>query len=186
MIAQVATLALAAGRFPLSAHFFEPAERMAVEELLVLQLLVASLAFPLLLQTIYSALAVLVTAPAMLLVANALSRYPIGSVLPAVAYVELVILALATWAQALQSLRGQVIGLCVASGLTVFATVLWYLSREYRPESNDWLQYVSPIVAALRVLDQSGKIWAFAVIPLAIWLVGVIVLLAHRRPARTP
>lgn len=186
MIAQVAALALAAGRFPLSAHFFEPAERMAVEELLIIQLVVASLTFPLLLRSAYGSFVTMITAIAMIFLANALSRYPLRQLVSSLVYLEACLLAMAIWAHLLRNLRSQLIDVCVSGGLTVFMTALWYLSREYRPDAPDWLQYFSPISAVIRLLDESGKIWAFASLPATFLLVGIVIRAARRtRVGRT-
>jgi hypothetical protein len=186
MIAQLAALALAAGRFSLSARFFQPAERMAVAEMLIVQLLASSLTFPLLLRGWFHAIVVPLTAIPMLLLANALSRYALANLGLAMLYVELCLLAMAVWAQTLRTLRSQLIGVCVGGGSTIFLTVLWYLSREYQPDSRDWLQYFSPIVAAVRLLDQPGKIWDFAALPAVFGVVGLAGrFVACRRACKT-
>ena len=186
VIAQLAALGLAAGRVSLSARFFQPAERMAVEEMLVAQLLVAALTFPRLLQSGFIACVIMITAIPMLLLANSLSRYPLAALWPVMLYVELCLMAMAVWARLLQKLRSQLIGIAVSGAFTVFLTVLWYLSREYRPESRDWMQYLSPIVAALRVLDQSGPIWAFASLPAIFLAAGVVARLISRTDSQQP
>jgi hypothetical protein len=184
MVAQLGALALASGRVSLSARFFQPAERMAVAEMIVVQLLASSLTFPLLMRGWFNAVVIPLTTIPMILLANALSRYALASVCYATVYVELCLIAMATWAHVLRTLRAQLIGVCVAGGFAVFLTVLWYLSREYQPESVDRLQYLSPIVAAVRVLDQSGKIWAFAALPATFCLAGLAACFARRRGAR--
>jgi hypothetical protein len=186
MIVQLAALALATSRVSLSARFFQPAERMAVEEMLVAQLLASSLTFPLLLRGWFNAIVIPLTAVPMLLLANALSRYAMADLWPAMLYVELCLLAMAAWAQTLRTLRSQLIGVCVAGGFTIFLTVLWYLSREYQPDSRDWLHYFGPIVAALRLLDQSGRIWEFAALPAVFGLVALASrFVACRRACKT-
>jgi hypothetical protein len=182
LIAQLAALALAAGRIPLSAHFFEPAERMAVDELLVIQLLAAPLTFPLLLRDFYNSFVITITSIAMIFLANRLSRYVLPELLLKIAYVELCLAALAVWARFQRNLRSQLIGVCVAGGFTIFATGLWYFSREYQPDARDWLQYLSPLVATGRITHESGRIWAFAALP-GIFLVAAIVALVSRRLA---
>jgi glycerol uptake facilitator-like aquaporin len=180
LIAQLAALALAASRISVSARFFQPAERMAVEEMLVIQLMAAALTFPLLLQNLYLACVVMITAIPMLLLANTLSRYALAQLLPVVGYLELCLLAMATWAHLLRNLRSQLIGIIASTTLILFSLVLWYLSREYQPDSTDWLQYASPLVTIIRILDQSGKIWAFAAIPTAFLVTGIVALLLSR------
>jgi len=105
MVAQVAALALAAGRVSLSARFFQPAERMAVEEMLVAQLLVSSLTFPLLLKSGFSSLVITITAIPMILLANAFSQYSLTLLWLVIAYVEFWLLAMACWAHVLRTLR---------------------------------------------------------------------------------
>jgi hypothetical protein len=183
MIAQLAALALATGRVSLSARFFQPAERMAVEEMLVAQLLASSLTFPLLFRGWFRAIVIPLTAVPMLLLANTLSRYPLANLWPSMAYLELCLLAMACWAHVLRTLRWQLIGVCVSGLFTIFLTVLWYLAREYQPDARDGMQYFSPIVAALRVLDQSGKIWAFAAFPGTLLALAIVVRLWVRRNA---
>jgi hypothetical protein len=109
----------------------------------------------------------------------------LANIWPAIVYLELCLIAMACWAHVLRTLRGQLIGVCVSGVFTIFLTVLWYLAREYQPDGRDWTQYFSPIVAALRVLDQSGKIWAFAAFPGTLLAIAIVVRLWGRSNAST-
>ncbi|HTL27943.1 MAG TPA: hypothetical protein VL282_01930 [Tepidisphaeraceae bacterium] len=185
LIVQIGALALAAGRVPLSARFFQPAERLAVDELLFVQLALASLTFPLLLQPARLAFIVMITSVPMTFLANALSRYTLSELLPALVYLECCLLALAVWAHVLRTPKSRLIGVAVSGTVAFFGAILWYLQREYQPDSSDWLRFLSPLVGSGLILHQSAERWPFGGGPMIIVLVGIAVRFARtRKPAK--
>src|SRR5437763_7314657 len=66
LIVQLLALALAAARVPLSAHFVQPGEALAIEEMLVAQFAASAMLFPFLLRDARCCVAMIVTAAPML------------------------------------------------------------------------------------------------------------------------
>ncbi len=180
LVIQTGVIALASARVPLSARYPQPAERMAVEQLLVAQLIVASLTFPILLSTRRLAALVMLTAIPMALLANALSEYPLANVVIALGYVELNLLAIALWAGVLKSKRAQLAGIAVGGSLTLLLTMLWYLRLEYQPDAPNLLASLSPLTACLQILHQPPQLWFFWAIPGLFALVAAALSIARR------
>jgi hypothetical protein len=130
LLVQLATLALAATRVPLSAHFVQPGEALAVEEMLVAQFAISAMTFPFLLRDARCLIAMMLTAAPMLQLAGVLA----GASMPRLAgtwtCLALWLASLAIWRSALAA-RHRPVAIAVANLLSLGGLVFLYLSTEF-------------------------------------------------------
>jgi hypothetical protein len=132
LMIQLAALALAAARVPLSANFARPAERLATHEMVIVQFVGAALLCPFLLRGPMACLALCLTAGPMLLLAGILSATPIATSLYLWAGCVLWLTALWMW-RAATSQRMHAPLVAIATLLSAGALLLCYLRAEFGP-----------------------------------------------------
>ena len=127
---QLVALALAAGRIPLAAHFIQPAEAIAVEEMLLAQFAISAMTFPFLLRDARCCMAMILTGTPMLQLAGVLAGAPLPRLAGAWICLALWLTSLAVWRAALPA-RQQPLGVAIANLLTLGGLLLLYLSTEF-------------------------------------------------------
>jgi hypothetical protein len=149
LLIQLAAVALAASRVPLSADFPRPAQALAVHEMVIAQVVGSALFLPVLFRGGWRGwLAMVVTAGPMLMLAAWLARTPLPRVLVAWGEVGMWLAMLALWRAALcervdddadRALRWRSARACdilraAALLLSVGGLLLWYLRTEFQPD----------------------------------------------------
>ena len=147
LFVQLLALGLAAARVPLSAHFPQPGESLALQEMLIAQFAVSAMTFPFLLRDARCCVATILTSAPMLQLAGVLAGDSLARVVGVWTCVALWLAALAIWNQALPS-RHRPLGVAILNLLTLGGLLFAYLSTEFHsaPSLARWL----PIVATLR------------------------------------
>lgn len=133
---QLAALALAASRIPLSANYMRAGERVAVEWVLAAQVAGAAALFPLLFRSWRSALVLAASSWLFLALASGLAALPAGRTVAAGTYVTAWLAALALWQVALPpdpSGKWHFTAAAVATMLCAGGPALWYLAAEFAP-----------------------------------------------------
>lgn len=156
---QWVALGVGAGGLALSDQFPHPAERLALAELLVAQVLAASLLFPWLLRNLNTTLILIASTAPFLQLAGMLSSAPPLRTFLAGLYVALWLLLLFLLRRHfLQTPHYQLLATAVSTAATLAAPLLWYLQAEFVTEqwSIDWPRYAlaSPLTAVLSLLYQ--------------------------------
>jgi len=138
MAVQLLTLAVAAVGIPLSARFPHPAEREATVELLVVQLAMAALLFPLLLRDWMQLVLAIAGSWPLLALAALLGGEPFLHVASAGVYGAVWLTTLFFWRMALPSELPLRIGVAIAMLWTIGGPVLLYLHAEFGGGSAGW------------------------------------------------
>src|SRR5688572_24474358 len=129
--AQLAAIALAAARVPLAAQYVEPAEHLALHLMLGVQVVVASLLFPFLLRDVRSVVQIVATAIPFQLAAAYLAGHGMSEVVQPAGIVLAWLVTLGVWAMVIRSMRAQMLGVAVASLLTLGLVASRYLRLEF-------------------------------------------------------
>lgn len=130
---QLAVLCLAASRVELSAHFIKPAQRLAIVEMLVVQIAATGMMFPYLLRDARCCIALMLSAAPMLALAGMLSKRPAGVIAGAWTCLSLWLLAW-TIVSTTTLKRERSMAIAIANVVGVGGMVLWYLSSEFGGE----------------------------------------------------
>jgi hypothetical protein len=148
LLVQLGALALAAARVPLWAHFVQPGEATAVEEMLAVQFAISAMTFPFLVRDGRCCFAMIVSSAPMLQLAGVLAGASITRVAGAWSCLSLWLISLAIWQRALAA-RHRPIGVAIANLLTLGGLVFLYLSTESHTAAS-WFPRVLPLAATLR------------------------------------
>ena len=151
-LAQLAAVALAAGRVPLSQDYSIPAERAAVPLVAITQLIAAALLFPRLLPTIRAAAAAGGVGLGFLALAAVLADRPAAGWMPVAAYEILWLAALHLLARRLKSDRGRLLAVAAVGLLVLGPPLLGYLRADLSPNppfGRWWSALPLPATAAL-------------------------------------
>jgi hypothetical protein len=182
LIVQLSALALAAARVPLSAHFVQPGESLAIHEMLIAQFAASAMLFPFLLRDVRSCLALMITSAPMLQLAGMLSTTPTPRVIGAWTCLAAWLAALTLSRIALPR-RYHALGVAIANVLTLGGLMLWYLANEFGAQTSTGhasVAHAFPLVAVLRFVVGETSIF----IPLAptafLLLAGLIAVLVSR------
>jgi hypothetical protein len=155
---QLAALLLAGLQVPLSDNFPRPAESMALDEMLVVQVGFAALLFPILLPNLPTAVIAIVATWPLVQLAGALAAVEPLRVFLSGAYVCGWLALLALWRSILPCHKSRMFGVAVAALLSIGAAVLWYLRAEFVTEqiNPDWARdgLAGPILGVLAILHQ--------------------------------
>jgi hypothetical protein len=171
---------------PLSDNFPRPIERLALDEMLIVQITAAALLFPMLFKTVSTTAALVACTWPFLQLAAILSATPVQPLLLAALYLAMWMTALALINSALHGNRARMRAVTLATSFTLAGPLLSYLSREFA--SNDrapkLITALNPLLCALRI-SRNDKIaplfWAFSNTLLALSL--IVSALLHRRRA---
>jgi hypothetical protein len=182
---QLGAILLAALQIPLAARYPEPAERLAPQLLLAVQVVAAGMLFPFLLRNWRHAINVAATGLPFQLAAGYLGGLAAREILPASVFVAAWILVLAVWRACLRSLGAQAIGVALAMCLTLGGGILRYLRVEFAPTSaaERTFESASPLLSTLATVEGNPTIAGWLL--LAGLLLAGIGTLAVQRFART-
>lgn len=165
---QLLALLMAVMRIPMSARFHQPAEDLAVEMMVVSQVAASAMLFPLLMRDGKTTLILIAASWPFAQLAGFLSNVPPMRMAAASLYVSTWLAALGIWRAALPSQRSQLIGIAVATILSLGGPLLAYLRLEFSSGKID-PRLLGPVVAAIG-LSRS----AFP--SLIIWLLPMILI----------
>jgi len=183
VILLLALLAPAAG-VQFSDKFPRPAERLALEEMIVIQIAFSSLLFPLLMPTISATVLVIVATWPFLQLAGVLSSADAVNVITVAVYLSVWLAILGLWRMILRSQAALLVGVAGVSALSLGGILLWYLANEFGAGAAGWTE-ISPISGALATAHGKGgspQVWAPMLALAAVSItVGLIVWLSRRR-----
>lgn len=183
---QIGALALAAGGVRLWAHHPDPSESLAVDELLVAQMLGAALLFPTLFRdgaTTLACLAVLLPFDAL---AGVLSPYSARGLCAAAGWVALWCVGLATW-RPLVSKQTQPAWLAASLSIAAMPPLIAYAATEAgRPATLAGTAWdgISGVIAILHGNSPACGTWA--VLPLAVGGIGLSLWKTAKRAVPAP
>ena len=155
-------------RVPLAAKYPQPAELLAIQLLLVVQVTAAGLLFPILLRSAGAAVCIAATSVPLLVLAGVLSATPAGRLTLAGTYVLAWIAALAAWNR-VSGPVGRSVGVAAVALLTAGTLAAFYLRLEFAADpaaasatalAANWVP-ASPPLAALHLLSNgpSARAW---------------------------
>ncbi len=129
---QLLTLLLAALKIPFSNHFPQPAERMALQEMVIAQTAAAALLFPLLMRgAAMGTASVIVSWPFTILAAVLSAQIDPWKIVCPAAVVSGWLGGLGVWLYILRSQRMRLFGVAAAAALALGGPLLWYLRGEF-------------------------------------------------------
>lgn len=167
LLIHMAALALPAGQIPLSDAFPRPIEQFAAHELVVVQVCLSSLLFPVLLQTAASMVMLIAATLPFIQLAGFLAAIPQQRLLLAAGYLALWLMTLRLWQSVVTTRRAELLSVTVAATLSIGGLLLLYLRAEFgttpdfarAASSRFWL---GPGVDVLRLLQADAteiKFW---------------------------
>jgi len=171
---QLAALGLGAAGVELSARWPRPAQQLSLHEMLAVQVIASSLLFPWLMRSGRASIMVIATSLPMSILAAALAESSNLSLLAGSAHVTLWLATLAVWSRLLRTNYLQLIGVLIASCISLGGAVLWYLAREFANEIS--LMASGTLVGAMHQIDfpfSAPSSWALVIGPL---IIGAIAL----------
>lgn len=151
---QAAALALAAARVPLSAHYPQAGERLAIDLVLAAQIGGSAALFPMLMRNRRSAVVTVCSAWPFVAFAAALSALPVGRALAIAGYVTAWLVVLALWNAGLGPAKWRLVASAIAVLSTIGGALLWYLRVEFAgpgAASPPIDGRYGPLVAAIRL-----------------------------------
>jgi hypothetical protein len=128
---QIVTLLLAASRVQLWARMSQPTENYAMQIILVEQIAFAAMLFPWLMRTLHSTAFVFLISALFLQLAGMLGNNFASEIAWAISQIWIWLFALAMWGLGLRSQRTQLLGVAIASGLTIGGACTFYLQSEF-------------------------------------------------------
>lgn len=171
---QLAALALAAARIPLSAHYPTAGERWAAHLLLTAQLCGSALLFPYLFRNLRSGVVVLATSLPFTAAAGILAAHSPARTALIAAYLALWVATLFAVRVVLRSPKAQLTAAAVAIGATAGGALLNYLRSEFRSADTP----DSPNRGVCGFLDGAFRLADGGEISYRVWLPLVAVSLA--------
>jgi MYXO-CTERM domain-containing protein len=184
---QLLALLLPTLHISLSDDFPRPIERLAMHEMLVVQITAAAMLFPMLFKTIPTTIALIATTWPFLQLAAMLSATPALRLLLVALYLTLWMIALALINSTLRTDRARLRAAALATSFTLAGPLLWYLHHEFNPNPDARLSMLAfnPLLSALEILnsaDRSAGAWSFIGLLLALSLAAALLL--RRRAKR--
>jgi hypothetical protein len=158
---QLLVLLIPITQTPLSDKFPRPAERQALDELLIAQLVLAAAFSPFLFRTWATTLMLVAATWPLQQLAGMLSAYPPGRVIEGGAYVTLWMLVVAAWQWVVGGTKWKKVVAAAASLSAVGGAVLAYLHAEFAPGSGDFpgldvYRHWGPVMGILSTLHESA------------------------------
>ena len=169
LLIQLIVLALAAAHVPLWYRAPAAVERVAVEQMLVAQVVTSALLFPWLMRNVMTAACVILTSAPFVQLAGMLSETALTPAARAWAYAATWMVALAAWAAALRSQRAQIIGVALGGAVAVGVPLVRYLRSEFfhfpqrQPDALRWFDPVAGALAQLRASPRDSVWWALTI-----------------------
>jgi hypothetical protein len=149
---------IADARVPLAAKYPEPAEHLAPHLILAAQIAGAGVLFPLVMRGRLAAVQLIATALPFQLAAGYLAGLSTAAMAEPAIAVGLWLVALGAWGACLSSARSRMLGVAMASCLSLGGGLLHYLRLEFAPGSAGGFESASPLLTALRAVEGSGTI----------------------------
>ncbi len=163
---------------PLSDEFTRPAEKLAVEEMLVAQIGLSALLFSFLMRDFAGAIVMAASSWPFLLLAGLLSSTPPYRLLETGTFISAWIVACGLLRQ--ESVKWNAWATAIVSTIAIGGAIAAYLRSEFGNGAVDGLLF-GPIVGALGVVHGSGDRWrAWVLLPVFLMAAGVLRILAHR------
>jgi hypothetical protein len=180
---QLIALLLGAWRVPLSANFPTPAERLALHEMLVMQIGSSALLFPVLLRNWRTTSVIMLSAMPFIELSAFLSMTPTHAALAAAGYVLVWLAALSIWGAAgekLPRLRVNGMGIVLAAAWALGGAAIWYMRSEFSTGEAMGMSWSSagwfgPILGAIAQVEQRQLLrgpWVALLIALSIALLA--------------
>jgi hypothetical protein len=183
MLIQLAALSLSAGQVPFAAikSFPKPAELIATQVMLTVQIGGSALLFPYLMRDLVSTILIIAASWPMTALAECLGSQTQRQVMGLTAlYVTAWLAGLGFWRIALRSARAKAIGISAASLVTIGGMVLAYLRSEYSLATAPKLAALtgySPILGSIVIATQNSRhplAWGIIAAHLALGLLAAI------------
>jgi hypothetical protein len=154
---QMLALGTSVFQVPLSDQYPRPAERMALHQVLVAQVVASSLFFPWLFRNAVGGVFITTSAWPFIQMAASLSATSWENTIAAGVYVTLWLSLLSVWGTALKTKRARHAVGASASAMALLGPILWYLGAEYgatgREERHRLLSLISPVVGVLELVS---------------------------------
>ena len=151
---QLLALLIPVTQTPLTDQFPRPPERQALYVMVAAQLALSALLFPLLFRWPANIPAVVASTWPMLLLSGLLASAPAARIALAASYVSAWLITLALWNSLLKSARSRLIGVALASALTLGGPLILYLRAEFGATVDSQVP-VDPIACAFALIDGS-------------------------------
>jgi hypothetical protein len=165
LVLQLLALALPTLQVPLSDDFPRPTERVAVQEMVIVQVLSAAMLFPML-RNVPTTIAVIASTWPFLQLAGMLAGTPAPRLLCATLYLAMWMITLALANSMLRSRRARLRAAAFTTSFALAGPLFWYLRHEFASDAaaNEWLVVASPILSVFAILNrarQSVGTWIF-------------------------
>jgi len=186
---QLAALGICACRAMLWARAPRPGEQLALFVMLAMQIAMSALLFPHLLGNLRSTIPALASAWLMAQLAANLSdstatRFVLGEL-----YVCAWMIGLTLWSKTLTTVRSKLLGIAIASMLSLGGPVLWYLRADFGPDHSQlplWsMSFFGPICGAISQIVPEGSNLGWT-IPASVFIAGAIVYFLKRTRGEIP
>jgi hypothetical protein len=170
LVLQGAALALAAARVPLSAHYPQAGERLAIDLVLAAQIGGAAALFPMLMRDRRTAAVTTSATWPFIAFAALLAALPMGRSMLVGAFVTAWLVVLGLWNAGLRSSKWRAIASAVAVLVTIGGALLWYLRVEFAGPGDGTPPAdgrYGPLVAAIGLAGmepQHVSTWLFLVL----------------------
>ncbi len=185
---QFGALTLSALRVPLWARPPQPIESVAAEQMLVVQMVCASMLFGWLMHNRVTSFFTILSSAPMLLFAGALAEMPFGNTSRGWVYLCVWLTALSCWSAVLPERRARLLGVTVALVFVLGGPTLHYLSAEFHHSapfgSRAWFSFDVIGVSVLQIHSDQVDV-ANWIIPSLALLGGVGVLVMKYRAVVT-
>jgi hypothetical protein len=175
--AQLAALGICAGRAMLWARAPQAGEQLALFVMLAMQIAMSALLFPHLLGSVRSTIPAIVTAWPMAQLAAYLSDAPATHLVFGELYVCTWMIALHLWAGILPNPWSKLLGIGIASMLSLGGPVLWYLRADFSRDDSQlplWsMSMFGPICGAISQVVPGGSNLGWT-IPASVFAAGLL------------
>ena len=183
LVLQLLVLLLPVLQVQLSDQFPRPAEKLAADEMVVAQIALSALLFPILLRDFSTAIVLAATTWPFLFLAGLLASTAPHRLLEVGAYILIWMLALALLH--VDSARSNALTCAIASTIAIGGAIAAYLHAEFSSGEMNPLLF-GPIVGALDVLNGSPQRWrAWIVLPIFLTAAAVLRIVTHRLGTRS-
>ncbi len=180
---QLGALALGAWQAPLARLFTQPAQRAALDEMAVIQIAVASVAFTMLTADLFTTLATIAIAWPMLQLAGFIAAAPAGAVIAAGLYISAWIVGLGLMARAAKTEAARMTLVAILAAWSLGGAAFWYLQLEFHSPSIGSAAW-GPILGALSVERDPFNVVAW-ITPLVLGVVAIIMTWIPKPADRT-
>ena len=185
---QLLAIAIAAMRVPLWAQSPVNSELLALQVLVIAQILSSSLLFPWLLNSWRASIAAIATSIAFIFLAALLAPQGMGVVVEAALFVVVLLVSLAAIALPLSSTSAQMLAIAIISTWSIGGPILIFLHMEYgsaaAPQHLVERIALGPVPAAIELIDR-GRASAIGVLCVAIAIATTTQIISRFRCYRS-